>query len=87
MEEILNADLFCLYKKTYPNADYSQIWEAYESVAELWRKTGIFISERCGYEYPKKTEQDMTEFIHCLKKHKLTDIYDEKYTDRKGKQS
>ena len=73
MEEILDADLFRLYKKTYPNADYSQIWEAYESVAELWRKTGHFIAEHCGFEYPDKTDQDMTEFIHCLKGQKQTD--------------
>ena len=74
MEEILDADLFCLYKKTYPNADYSQIWEAYESVAELWRKTGLYISEHCGFEYPGGTEQDMTTFIQCLKEQKQTDI-------------
>lgn len=70
MEKILDADLFRLYQKTYPNADYSQIWEAYESVAELWRKAGLFIAERCGFEYPGKTEQDMTAFIHCLKEQK-----------------
>lgn len=72
MEEILDADLFRLYKKTYPNADYPQIWEAYESVAELWRKTGFFISEHCGFEYPNKTDQDMTKFIHDLKEQKQT---------------
>ena len=73
MEEILDEDLFRLYRKTYPNADYAQIWEAYESVTELWRKTGLFISEYCGFEYPNKTDQDMTEFIHCLKEQKQTE--------------
>lgn len=74
MEDILDADLFCLYRKTYPNAEYSQIWEAYESVAELWRKTGHYISACCGFEYPGKTEQDMTAFIQCLKEQKQIDI-------------
>ena len=73
MEEILDADLFRLYQKTYPSADYPQIWEAYESVAALWRKTGLFISEHCGFEYPMKTDQDMTAFIHCLKEQKQTE--------------
>ena len=58
----------------YPNADYPQIWEAYEAVAALWRITGLFISERCGFEYPGKTEQDMTAFVHCLKEQKQTEI-------------
>ncbi len=70
MEEILDADLFRLYKKTYPNADYTQIWEAFDSITELWRKTGLFISEHCGFEYPSETERNMTEFIHCLKEQK-----------------
>ncbi|MER1993716.1 MAG: aminoglycoside 6-adenylyltransferase [Eubacteriales bacterium] len=74
MEEILDEDLFRLYRKTYPNADYAQIWEAYESVTELWKKTGLYISERCGFEYPGKTEQDMTAFVHCLKEQKQTEI-------------
>ena len=74
MEEVLDADLFRLYKKTYPNADYPQIWEAYESAAALWRITGLFISERCGFEYPVRTEQDMTAFIHCLKEQKQADM-------------
>lgn len=73
MEEILDSDLFRLYKRTYPDADYSHIWEAYESVIEIWRKTGHFISECCGFEYPIKTEQNMIEFIHCLKEQKLAD--------------
>lgn len=74
MEEVLDADLFCLYKKTYPNADDSQIWEAYEAITELWKKTGLFVSERCGFEYPDKTERDMTEFIHRLKQQKQADV-------------
>ena len=67
MEEVLEADLFRLYKKTYPGADYPQIWEAYDAVTELWRKTGRFVSERCGFDYPDETELNMTEFIHRLR--------------------
>ena len=67
MEEVLEAELFRLYKKTYPGADYLQIWEAYDAVKELWRKTGLFVSECCGFDYPDEVELDMSEFIHCLK--------------------
>ena len=45
----------------------SQIWEAYESVIALWRRTGLYIAERCGFEYPGRTEQEMTAFIHSLR--------------------
>ena len=70
MEEVLEADLFSLYKKTYPGADYSQIWEAYDAVTELWRKAGLFVAARCGFSYPDETESNMAEFIRCLKQQK-----------------
>ena len=73
MEVLLGEDLFRLYRKTYPDVDCPRIWEAYEAVAALWRTAGLFISERCGFEYPDRTEQDMTAFIHCLKEKKQTD--------------
>ena len=73
MGEVLDADLFRLYRKTYPNAEYSQIWDAYGAAAALWKKTGQFVAERCGFEYPEKTEQDMAAFIQCLKEQKQDD--------------
>ena len=67
MEEILDADLFQLYQRTYPGADDSQIWDAYDAVKELWRTTGRFVSECCGYDYPEETELNMEKFISFLK--------------------
>lgn len=70
MEKVLDADLFRLYRKTYPYADVPQIWEAFDAAKELWRKTGSFVSACCGYDYPAGTESDMTGFICCLRKQK-----------------
>ncbi len=63
-----------LSEQTYYRKENICIWEAYKSVTELRRKTGLFISEHCGFKYPSETEQNMTEFIHCLKEQKQTDI-------------
>ncbi len=65
--EVLDADLFRLYRKTYPAADDTQSWETYDAVAELWKKTGSFVSARCGYDYPAGTESDMAGFIRRLR--------------------
>ena len=73
MAEALDQDLYRLYEKTYPNAEDAEIWEAYESAAELWRRTGLYVSERCGYPYPAGTERDMTEFIRRLREQKQRD--------------
>lgn len=73
MEEVLEADLFRIYEKTYPGANYSQIWEAYDAAAELWRKTGLFVSAHCGFDYPDRTESEMSGFIRRLRAQKRID--------------
>ena len=67
MEKLLDKDLFALYKKTYPNADYDQIWEAFNAAQLLWQKSGSAVAERCGYSYPEETEKNMLRFIDNLR--------------------
>lgn len=68
MENLLEKELFELYKRTYPSADYGEIWKAYDAVTELWHKVGCAVAERCGYSYPEEMEKDMLGFIAELKK-------------------
>lgn len=70
MEILLEKDLFSLYKKTYPPADYDSIWQAYETAAQLWHIAGSKVAEFCGYGYPHKEEEDMRGFIQALKEQK-----------------
>ena len=67
LEELLDKELFTLYKETYPNADYEQIWNAFNAVAELWNKAGNKVSDRCGFSYPAATETEMLGFIMRLR--------------------
>ena len=67
LEELLEDDLFALYKNTYPTADYDQIWSAFNAVATLWNKAGNMVADSCGFLYPEKTEIEMMEFIAKLK--------------------
>ena len=67
MEKLLEVELFELYKKIYPDAEYKHIWNALEAVSELWRKVGVSVAESCGFNYPYNTERDMLAFITRLK--------------------
>lgn len=67
MEKLLGEDLFALYKKTYPSAEYEKIWEAFDAAVELWHKTAASVADRCGFTYPEETEKNMIGFIHTLK--------------------
>ncbi len=66
-EKLLDRKLFLLYKKTYPAADYEDIWQAYDAVTELWNCVGKAIAENRSFSYPKEDEKNMLEFIHNLR--------------------
>lgn len=67
MEKLLEKELFDLYKKTYPSADYKEIWNAFDAVTLLWHKVGCSIADRCSFSYPEETEKNMLCFIQNLK--------------------
>lgn len=66
-EKLLEQEYFQIYKKTYPDANYESIWEAYGAVVELWGKVGQTVAKQCGYHYPVETEKDMLHFIKQLR--------------------
>ena len=63
MEKLLGEERFALYKKTYPAADYGQIWEALDAVVKLWNVAGNDVAEHCGYTYPQETENNILSLI------------------------
>ena len=67
LEKLLEKKLFSLYKKTYPDADYEHIRQAYDAVTELWSYTGKAVAENMGFSYPEEDEKNMLEFIHKLR--------------------
>ena len=63
MEKLLEKELFLIYKRTYPTAEYERIWNAYDAVLELWHRVAGAVAEYCGFSYPEATEKNMVSFI------------------------
>ena len=63
MEKLLEKDLFIIYQRTYPSAEYEHIWKAFDAVVELWHKAAVSVAEKCGFKYPEETEKKMLDFI------------------------
>ena len=70
---LLDKDLYLLYRKTYPDADITHIWDAYDAVVTLWRQTGESVAKQCGFPYPHETETNVLAFIQNLKARKQKD--------------
>lgn len=67
MEKLLDKELFALYKKTYPAADYESMWEAFDAVAELWNTIAGDVAARCNHVYDKDTGTYMLSLIKSLR--------------------
>lgn len=65
-EKFLDTDLFQLYQKTYADADYEHIRQAYFAVVELWGRTGRAVAGYANIRYPEETEKNMIDFIHKM---------------------
>ena len=66
LEKLLGEELFSLYRKTWPAADYGYIWEAFDAAAELWGRAGRDVAKRCGFVYPADTEKNMLNLIRSM---------------------
>lgn len=68
MEALLEEELFALYKKTFPNADYEKIWEAFDAVVALWSRVVDAVAARLGFRCPSDVERGMLDFIGDMRK-------------------
>ncbi len=66
MEKLLEKDWFLLYRKTFPDADYAHIREAFDAAAALWHRAAADVAQRCGFVYDCETEEKMLAFIRRL---------------------
>ena len=66
LEQLLEEDLFRLYRATCPDAQYPHIWEAFDAAAKLWHEAGSRVAKECGFKYPHETEESMLAFIRNL---------------------
>lgn len=66
LEQLLEEDLFRLYRATCPDAQYPHIWEAFDAAARLWHEAGSRVADQCGFTYPHETEESMLAFIRNL---------------------
>ena len=70
LEKLLEKEEFLLYEKTYPDAAYAHIWEAFDAVAALWHRAACAVADFCGFAYAQETEDAMLEFLRELRNEK-----------------
>ena len=57
LSRYLEPDLWEMVLKTYPGADYAQIWESLFSMGDLFRIMAVFVGDHYGYKYPYSDDE------------------------------
>ena len=62
-KKYLPEELYAMYKKTYSDADYCNLWNAVFTACELFRIIATDVGVKLGYEYNMQDDANMTEYL------------------------
>ena len=62
-KKYLPEELYVMYKKTYSDADYCNLWSAIFTACELFRIVAQDVGSRLGYEYNMQDDVNMTGYL------------------------
>lgn len=59
----LKPDHYDAYLETYTLPEREKIWSSLFKTASLFRKEGLYVAEKMGFEYPKRADRDIMKKI------------------------
>lgn len=63
----LSTELYELYKNTFSDGNYDNLWEAIFTACELFRIIASFVGEHFGYVYNQQDDENMTAYLMQMK--------------------
>lgn len=70
-KKYLPSGLYDMYKKTYSDSSYDNLWASVFVACDLFRITAKFVSCHLNYEYNENDDKNITEYITKVKNNKL----------------
>ncbi|MBP1924676.1 aminoglycoside 6-adenylyltransferase [Sedimentibacter acidaminivorans] len=66
-KEYLDERLYNMYKKTYPRAEYYEVWEVLMIMIKLFKETAICVANEFEFIFPEESEIVILEHLEYLK--------------------
>jgi aminoglycoside 6-adenylyltransferase len=66
-EDYLEDSIWKQFIKTYPDANYENIWKSLFTMGDLFRKMAVNIADPFGYDYPKGDDEKVTAHLKHVK--------------------
>jgi aminoglycoside 6-adenylyltransferase len=68
LKESLDPEIWELLESTYADAQPEHIWESLFAMGDLFRRTGQYVAEHFGFNYPEQEDQNVTKYLRDIKK-------------------
>lgn len=65
-KKYLDERLYDMYKKTYPRAEYSEIWESLMIMIKLFKEIAIGVANEFEFVYPEESEIAILKYLEYL---------------------
>jgi aminoglycoside 6-adenylyltransferase len=67
LQQYLEPETWQMLLKTYPDADFENIWAALFAMADLFRMTARSVAEHFGFDYPDADDRRVTAHLRHVK--------------------
>lgn len=67
IENYIEADTWEKYLETYVASDFDEIWDSLFKFVDIFDKSAEFVAEKYGFEYRKKTSNDVVAFLEHVR--------------------
>lgn len=68
IKRYLPIELYQEVEKSYPNSNYSDIWDSVFASGKLFRKCGLELAEHLGFEYPLQDDINVMDYLSHIQK-------------------
>jgi aminoglycoside 6-adenylyltransferase len=67
LKNYLSSEEWNRYRKTYPNHEEDNIWNALYEMDQLFRMAASYVANHYSYQYPKEEDEKVTAYISHIK--------------------
>jgi aminoglycoside 6-adenylyltransferase len=67
LKKFLPPQVWALYIRTYPGAEYADIWDALFAVCRLTRQVGPELAQHLGYRYPFEDDRRVVAYLEHVR--------------------
>jgi aminoglycoside 6-adenylyltransferase len=67
LKRLLDPELWAMFERTFPDADYARSWEALAAMGDLFRRTATQVAAQTGHAYPHDDDRRVSAYMRHVR--------------------